>query len=224
QGFLFSAAYQNFRWWSPFAEFSYVVCALILIAFLYVSFAESVFDYIRAYVPSDIVTFLIFTILVALVMGSSSYYIVLRFLEFLVEVQSSSKILPGAIVLPTYPLHLGETTQVQYRRQLKACSTAVPGTLSAKWVCYEWTRDGDATSPSTSSHIVFEQDLPSITIPAGTQTIEYNWRISVPTQGPPSFEAEDNQLRWELLINVDLPRIAKDTCNFRLMILPIKAK
>ncbi|MEO0826935.1 MAG: hypothetical protein AAFW84_25535 [Cyanobacteria bacterium J06635_15] len=41
-------------------------------------------------------------------------------------------------ISPIYPLLLGESCTVQFRCQRQDSSTAHPGNIAAKWLCYEW--------------------------------------------------------------------------------------
>ena len=131
-----------------------------------------------------------------------------------------AKLQPGEIVLPSYPLRLGESCNLRYRRQLRSGSISRPGTISAKWLCYEWVQYRQGTDTRTVTHTLWETDLPERSISAGTRRVEYDARVEVNPQYPPSIDASHNQVRWELRVSVKLPGIPKDDSHFRLKILP----
>lgn len=127
---------------------------------------------------------------------------------------------PGELILPRYPLCMGETCRIKYRRQLRNHAMNQPGKVTAKIRCYEWVQYRQGTDTKTATHTVWEQELPDGQTDAGTTRIEYDGQISIPPQGPPTFEALHNQLRWEVRVTVDLPGITKDDSCFRLKIVP----
>ena len=127
---------------------------------------------------------------------------------------------PGEIVLPSYPLRLGESFSVRYRRYLRSGSISRPGSISAKWLCYEWVQYRQGTSTRTVKHTLWETDLPERSVSAGTRRVEYDAQLHANSAYPPSFDAAHNQVRWELQVNVKLPGVPKDASYFRLKILP----
>lgn len=131
-----------------------------------------------------------------------------------------SRLLPGEIVLPQFPLRLGETCQVRYRRQLRSGRTHQPGQVSATLICYEWVRYRVGTDTKTATQTVWEQPFPASEVYAGTSKIEHDYSLQISTQTPPSFTATNNEIRWELRVLLDLPGVAKDTSTFRLTIAP----
>ena len=114
-----------------------------------------------------------------------------------------SQLKPGQIVLSTYPLRLGESQKIRYRRELRSGSIAQPGKITAKWYCYEWVQSGQGSDRTITTHLLRETTLPSCSISPGTPWIRYEAQIEIPVDGPSSFDAGDNQVRWKLRLNVD---------------------
>lgn len=143
-------------------------------------------------------------------------------LAFVVDSVNSSILLkPGEIVLSTYPLHMGETCRVRYRRPLRWGSVPWPGKITAKWLCYEWVQyEQSITFAETATHLLWEADFPSRPVPPKTTQFESSMEVEVRAEGPPSLDAEDNKVRWELQVTVDLPWVAKGTSCFQLKVLP----
>ncbi|MEO0354172.1 MAG: hypothetical protein AAF268_05045 [Cyanobacteria bacterium P01_A01_bin.3] len=131
-----------------------------------------------------------------------------------------AKLQPGEIVLPSYPLRLGESLNIRYRRQLRRGSISRPGSIRAKWLCYEWVQYRQGTSTRTVKHTLWETDLPERSVSAGTRRVEYDAQLHVNPHYPPSFDADSNQVRWELQVSVKLPGVPKDSSHFRLKIIP----
>lgn len=131
-----------------------------------------------------------------------------------------AKLKPGEVILRTYPLRMGESCRLRYRRQLRNGSTRKPGKITAKWLCYEWVQYRQGKNTKTVTHTLWETDLPEKTVSSWTKQLEYYGQVQVLTDGPPSFDAANNQVRWELQVTVNLPGVPKDTSYFRFKILP----
>ena len=127
---------------------------------------------------------------------------------------------PGEVLLASYPLRTGETFRLQFRRPLRRGYTQGSGEITAKWLCYEWVQYRQGTDTETRTHLLWEQDLPLMTISTGTQVVTYETKLTVLPEGPPSFDAKHNQVRWEIHISVDVPGIPQDTTHFRFAVVP----
>lgn len=126
----------------------------------------------------------------------------------------------GEPFLHSYPLKLGDSCIVKYRRQLKRGYLSQPGYISAKWRCYEWAQYIEGTSKETVTHTLWEINMPEDSISTSATDIEYITKIQVPSHHPPSFEAGNNQVRWELQIGVKLPGAPQNTSRFLLNVIP----
>lgn len=127
---------------------------------------------------------------------------------------------PGEVVLPSYPLRLGESSPIQYRRRLRHGLTSQTGKITAIWLCYEWIQYRRGTDTVTQTHTLWEIDLPDMSIDTGSKIIEYDANVTVSPQGVPSLDAKHNQIRWEIRVTVDVPGLAKDTSYFRFRVMP----
>ncbi len=126
----------------------------------------------------------------------------------------------GEIILPTYPLHRGETYRIRYRRALRQGRTKDPTEITAAWVNYEWVEYRRGTDTVTATHELDKVELLDKTVMAGVTQIEYDTQITVPEDAPTSIYAPHNQVRWELRVKIHLPRVAKDTSYFVVKVLP----
>lgn len=131
-----------------------------------------------------------------------------------------AKLKPGEVILTTYPLLMGESCPVQFRRPLRSGMTPHPGKVSAQWRCYEWVQYQSGSDTETATHTLWETDLPEGPVSATARRVEYDAHLKVPQQGPPSIRAADNRVRWALVVTVDLPGLVKDVSFFEITILP----
>ena len=72
----------------------------------------------------------------------------------------------------------------------------------------------------TVTHDLASVDFPERSVFAGVSQLEYETEITIPKDAPPSIYAPNNQVRWELRVNIEIPRIPKDTSYFHLKVLP----
>ena len=194
-------------------------------------------------------TFTFLTFLVSIWCGVSFYFFSIQFLEFLAAPSFGSiftllflgffvaigimligagihwlttiaKLRPGEIILSSYPLRMGESCQVRYRRQLRSGFTPCQGRVTATWLCYEWARRNNGEEGSTKILTLWEKSLPAVSVPSRRKIIEYETEVMAPPQWPPSFEAANNKIRWELRITVELPGVVSDTSFFRFRVIP----
>lgn len=130
------------------------------------------------------------------------------------------RIRAGEIILSTYPLYQGETYRIKYRRRMRHGKTHREATLSAQWVNYEWVQYRRGTDTETATHELSSKTFPERSVMAGVTQFEYEAQITIPEDGIPSITAPNNQVRWELRVNLHLPQVAKDTSFFMLKVLP----
>ncbi|MEM8604840.1 MAG: hypothetical protein AAGF24_13520 [Cyanobacteria bacterium P01_H01_bin.121] len=131
-----------------------------------------------------------------------------------------ARLQPGELILSAYPLRLGESYQLRYRRRLRRGTISRPGNLSGKWRCYKWVRYYDGRQFVTRTQTLSETELALIVIQPPATRFEYAAEIEIMSDRPPSYDIGDHQVRWELQVCLDLPGIAKDTSHFRLKVLP----
>ena len=127
---------------------------------------------------------------------------------------------PGDVFFSSYPLRMGESFAVRYRRELRHGSTTGRGQITAKWRCYEWIQYKQGTDIETKTHTLWEKDLPVKTVEVGLKRLEYEADLRVLSEGPPSFYADNNQVRWELEIALALPKMPKAISHFQFQVVP----
>jgi hypothetical protein len=125
----------------------------------------------------------------------------------LLETWKNLKLYPAELILPSYPLRLGESCTIQYRRRLRKGSFSRAAQLEAKFVCDEWVQYTQGTDTVTKNHLLWETILPSKTVDSGERQADYIGGIDIRPEGPPSFFAEHNKIRWQLIIKLRAPGI-----------------
>lgn len=123
---------------------------------------------------------------------------------------SSLRLLPAEVFLSTYPLHLGEKCQVNFRRYLKKnCKTKQSGELTFKIACLERVEYNKGSDKEVEVSIVWESQPEKYFVATATNMFSLNTAFTIPNHLPPSFEGKTNQIRWILSIEQNIPGIAK---------------
>ena len=125
----------------------------------------------------------------------------------LLDIWMSLKLYPADLILPRYPLRLGETCPIHYRRRLRRGTFHQPGEIAAKLVCDEWVKYTQGTDTKTKTHVLCELQLPTRSVVTGEQQADYESEIAISADAPPAFSAEHNQIRWRLVIKLKVPGI-----------------
>ncbi len=125
----------------------------------------------------------------------------------LLETWKNFKLHPAELILPSYPLRLGESCTIHYRRRLRNGSFSRAAHLEAKVICDEWVQYRQGTDTVTKTHTLWETAFPSKTVVSGERQADYTGRIDIRPEGPPSFFAEHNKIRWQLIIKLRAPGI-----------------
>ncbi len=121
---------------------------------------------------------------------------------------------PGEVILSKYPLHLGESCQVGYRRLLKTGMTLPEtGHLKARLLCSEVVTYTVGTDETTVRKIMFEKSLANQTLYRGTRSIEFEETLEIPSNITPSFKAKNNQILWEIEVQLELPGLISPEKN-----------
>ena len=113
---------------------------------------------------------------------------------------------PGELYLSHYPLKLGGSCQITYRRPLRSgISLKKDSNLKASLLCSERITSGSSSKPRISwQEIILEESLINQIIATGTQVIEFTTSIEIPKYGNSSFEAEHNRIVWEIEVDLQL--------------------
>ncbi len=123
--------------------------------------------------------------------------------------------------MPKYPLRLGETCPIYYRRRLRNGTLSKSAHIEAQLTCDEWVQYSQDTDTITKTHDLWKQPLPESSIVSGERQADYSEKIEMLPQHLPSFYAKHNQIRWMLTIKLKVPSIPQ-VCesNFYLKVLP----
>jgi hypothetical protein len=128
---------------------------------------------------------------------------------------------PAELIVPSYPLRLGEDCAVHYRRRLRKGNFARPARIEAKLMCDEWVQYTQGTDTVTKTHPIWQESLPTQTVAPGEHQASYIGHINIPLQGPPCISAEHNKIRWQLIIKLKAPGIPRACIStFLLKVLP----
>ncbi|MGB3301036.1 MAG: hypothetical protein WBA76_22430, partial [Phormidesmis sp.] len=125
----------------------------------------------------------------------------------LLQMWTNLKLHPAELVLPKYPLRLGETCPLYYRRRLRKGTLSASAHIKAQLVCDEWVQYSEGTDTISKTHELWKKLLPERSIVSGERQADYSEKIEIPSQYPPSFYAKCNQVRWLLTITLKIPGI-----------------
>lgn len=123
------------------------------------------------------------------------------------EMWKNSKVHLPELILPSYPLRLGETIAVHYRRRLRNNSFRSSATVDAELVCDEWVQYSQGTDTVTKTHTIWQQTLPEQTVDSGESQADYTTDIHIKPQGPPSFSSSHNKIRYRLIFKLHAPNM-----------------
>lgn len=133
---------------------------------------------------------------------------------------------PGELILQSYPLRLGETMVVTFRRHLQSGYEAkTTGKVWGRLVCLEVYRDDRGSgSASFYGEYVWCYDLPPLTVLPGVSRIEQDWAIDIPSAGVPTIRIENsnesNFVLWCIDVWLEIPGLIKDDSVFCLLVEP----
>lgn len=202
--------------------FSFAVFFLIILIF----FREPLFDFFNLFklifkgelALSDLIEYLIEGLLglvpiLFFLFGFIWIFIATRWLSNWSE-QIGKFERPGELILSKYPLKLGESCQIRYRRLLKTGITLPEtGHLKARLLCSEVVTYRVGTDDTTVRKIMFEKSLAEQTLDRGTRSIEFEETLEIPSNSTPSFQAENNRILWEIEVKLDLPGLISPEKN-----------
>ena len=141
----------------------------------------------------------------------------------LMQIWIDSKLHPAELVLSKYPLRLGETCAIQYRRRLRKGRFAKASKVEVQLLCDEWVQYTQGTDTVMKTHVLLELQLPARTVVTGECQADYDGEIAIASEAPPSFSAKHNQVRWRLIVKLKVPGIPlKRQSEFLLQVAPEK--
>ncbi len=141
----------------------------------------------------------------------------------IVDILASFKLLPAEIILPSYPLKLGEKSTFQFRRRLKK-NRILPqaGKLYFTLSCVEKVEYTKGTDTETETHVVWESPSTSYPLYQGSNLLEMKNSLEIPSYLPPSFEGKHNQIRWVMSVHQEIPGISKNIySHFTILVDPV---
>ena len=139
----------------------------------------------------------------------------------LLEMWTNTKLYPAELILPKYPLRLGETCSIHYRRRLRNGTFSKPGEIEAQLICDEWVEYTQGTDTVRKTHDLHKSELPTRTIVTGERQADYESKIAISSKELPSFSAKHNQIRWRVIVKLKVPGIPqKCQSEFSLQVLP----
>ena len=105
------------------------------------------------------------------------------------------KLKPGQLVVSSWPLKIGDTTRVTYRRAVKRGAVPTLERIDAEVVVREVAR----YHQGTDTHTV-EEDVARYRVEAHIMTIPgalvAELHVEIPANAPPSFHASNNRIEW----------------------------
>jgi len=133
------------------------------------------------------------------------------------------RLFPGEVFLSIYPLSLGETCLLTFRRRLKRNKkTKESGQLTLKITCLERVEYQKGSDTEVEINILWESQPEVYSVPTNTEVFSLQTNLNIPKYLPPSFEGKNNQIRWIISIEQDIPNIAEQIhSNFVFTVAPV---
>lgn len=130
----------------------------------------------------------------------------------------SRKLAPPTLTVRRWPLTLGATSDVIYRRTLRGGGEVQA--LSATLQCHEWVQYQAGTDTRTATETIWQQELPPTALTPSVEQAEGRWTIQIPPNLPPSFAANRNQIIWSLKVSIKAAGVPDDSTDFILLVRP----
>jgi hypothetical protein len=127
---------------------------------------------------------------------------------------------PGELIFSQYPLRLGSSERVTFRRKLKG-NRKFPknGSVDIKLLCVERVNYTKGTDTITDIAVIEERELRSQAVISNVSELRCHFDLDLPDRLPPSFEAAKNQIRWIISVGQNMPGIAENIeSNFTLLV------
>ncbi|MEO1377703.1 MAG: hypothetical protein AAFW70_26170 [Cyanobacteria bacterium J06635_10] len=136
---------------------------------------------------------------------------------------ASFRFQPGEILLPSYPLHLGQEYNLTFRRRIKGNrKTKKAGQLTFKIACLERVTYKNGSDTEVEIHVIWESQPKIYSVPIGVNTYSLTSDFTIPNNLPSSFEGENNQIRWVISIEQNIPGIVEQVySNFVFVVDPV---
>ena len=131
----------------------------------------------------------------------------------------SMKFAPGRLAPSVWPLRLGDSFTMEYRRRSK--SGAVADSFSARLYVLETAIYQCGTDTCTDTEEVLNTDLGMVGATQGGDGVyRGEWSVKIPSEGMSSFEAPRNKVHWMVEVKMFAAREEIDDSSFTLVVLP----
>jgi hypothetical protein len=102
----------------------------------------------------------------------------------------------ASLLVPEWPLRLGQRTTVRFEKQLK--DGAVAERLHAKLTCTEEIVASSGRDQKKRNAIRYQTELDTSRARIRSGRITDEWEIAIPADGVPSFSVTSNAIRWRV--------------------------
>jgi len=100
----------------------------------------------------------------------------------------------ATLLLPHWPLHLGDTVQARFRAMLKKSARVTE--VAAKLQCVENVVIGGGRDVRKPTAVIYELDLPCAK--SERQVIDEEWTLTIPAGLPTSYDVALSKVEWRV--------------------------
>lgn len=119
------------------------------------------------------------------------------------------------------PLHLGDHVVVRFRRTARGRSETTGLAVTAMLQVEERASYQQGNSSETAKEIVYEGLLEVTMHDSENRTIEVDIGVDIPLYGaPPTMDLNNNEVHWELIVNMTAPNAPDDLSSFTIDVDP----
>jgi hypothetical protein len=120
--------------------------------------------------------------------------VLLTFLAALHHYIKGRRLFRATLLVPSWPLRLGDTTPVRFRAMLR--KSARVSEIAAKLQCGEQVTVGRGRHEQRPDNVLYEIDLPCAT--EERRVVDEEWTIAIPPELPPSFDVATSKIEWRI--------------------------
>lgn len=123
------------------------------------------------------------------------------------------------------PLQLGDHVIIRFRRTARGRSDATGLVVTAQVRVEERATYRQGTDTTTATETVYTQDVDVVLNDLVNRTVEVDLGIDVPLfEAPPTMDLGNNEVRWELVVDMAAPNAPDDESTFPLEVAPVVAQ
>lgn len=128
---------------------------------------------------------------------------------------------PQLFLPSSEPLHLGDTVVVRFKRVARGRSDTTGLDLSARLRVEERATYQRGTDTHTATDVIFERDVQVVLGDVVDRTVEADLLLDIPVyDAPPSFDTGNNEVHWELVVDMAAPNAPDDESTFTIDVDP----